>query len=124
MSLLGSHVWTIQHDQIIFGSVNRLTFAEIGRQIGGLTKNHIRGRWLRLQEKFKAWEPAYKELYKTREAAIAAFLRQLHDNSSPEAPEVPDTDDEFTVRSDGDTQNLTVTHIDMASPEGALEEAL
>jgi len=45
-----NHTWTPQNDAFILENIGRMSFAQIGAQIGGLSKNAVRGRYLRLRD--------------------------------------------------------------------------
>jgi hypothetical protein len=50
-----SHTYTHAEDTFIVQNASKLSFSEMGHQIGGLTKGQVRGRYLRLREKFLQW---------------------------------------------------------------------
>lgn len=118
-----SHQWTRADDATILEHAGRWSFAEIGRKLGDLSKNHVRGRYLRLM----TWmEDCHVPTNLTKPQRYKAFLDHLHDNSSPaeEISATADADETVSVDATKDSQVVTVSKVIAKNQEAAVDVAI
>lgn len=101
-----NHNWTPEQDRFIIENQGKMTFPEIGRRLGGLSKHQIRGRYLRLKEKWVA--------------ATAASGGTPQEAGAPPEPDRP----AVSVNGSADAQTVSVSRVTAAHQEGALQAAL
>ena len=83
----GSHAWRREDDQYILDYFGKLTYSEMGRRLGdGMSRHHIRGRHLRLQEWLAQWKR--KNPHLSDRKALLQFLQELHER--PTLPTTPE----------------------------------
>ena len=116
-----SHQWTRADDATILEHAGRWSFAEIGRKLGDLSKNHVRGRYLRLMAWLDDWD-APSGL--TKSQRHRAFLDHLHDNSTPAADAIVDADETVSVDATKDSQVVTVSKVIADHQEAAVDLAI
>lgn len=114
-----NHEWNRKDDTLILTRAGQWSYAEIGRTLGGgLNKNHIRGRHLRLL----GWlEERRGQLPTGKIALIEPFLDMIH--NSQENPQTTDSPS-VSVDATEDAKTVTVKDVKADTQEDAIEQAV
>src|ERR1035437_9482926 len=104
------HEWTKANDFLILSQYGKQSFVETAREIG-VTKNQVRGRYLRLRDWFTTWHRKNPGNTIQSIDSISAFLDNFH--VAPQAEEAnPISEDEnLSVTGDADHRTASVRQI-------------